>query len=50
VNVNLVERMLERAKEAEERDKATGDEVPKNVVPGRFSRPASEFTANGGTL
>jgi hypothetical protein len=47
VNVNLIERMLERAKEAEE--KSSG-EVPKNIVPGRFSRHASEFAVNQGRL
>jgi hypothetical protein len=49
VDVNLVARMLERAKEADQSDNAAGDEVPKNVTPGRFSRPASDFAANGGT-
>ncbi len=47
VNVNLVERMLERAKEAEEQ---SSGEVPKNIVPGRFSRHASEFAAKQGRL
>jgi transposase len=49
VDVNLVARMLERAKEGEPGDNATGDATPKNIAPGRFSRPASDFAANGGT-
>ena len=45
VNVNLVARMLERAKEAEEH--SAGADAPKNVVAGRFSRDAAEFKAKG---
>jgi len=44
VDVNLVGRMLERAKEA---DQAAAAPVPSNVVPGRFSRDATEFSAKG---
>jgi hypothetical protein len=43
VDVSLVSRMIERAKEKEQGDKA--EEAPSNVVPGRFSRDASEFSA-----
>jgi hypothetical protein len=45
VDVSLVSRMIERAKEKEQGDNA-GEEAPSNVVPGRFSRDASEFSAN----
>ncbi len=41
VNVNLVSRMIERAKEAEEEKKPP----PANVVQGRFARDPSEFSA-----
>jgi transposase len=41
VNVNLVSRMIERAKEAEERQ----EPPPPNVVQGRFARDPSEFTS-----
>lgn len=44
VDVSLVSRMIERAKEKEQADKADG-KAPSNVVPGRFSRDASEFSA-----
>jgi transposase len=44
VNVNLVARMLERAKEAEE---GHGADAPNNVVAGRFSRDTAEFKAEG---
>jgi len=46
INVNLVGRMLERAKEAEEVS-AAKDEPPGNVVAGRFARDPSEFKARG---
>ena len=42
VDVGLISRMIERAKEQEER---AGPEQPSNVVTGRFSRDASEFSA-----
>jgi hypothetical protein len=45
VNVNLVSRMLERAKEAD--GAAAKDEAPGNVVAGRFARDPSEFKARG---
>jgi hypothetical protein len=45
VNVNLVARMLERAKEADEHSAGAG--APNNVVAGRFSRDAAEFKAKG---
>ena len=44
VDVNLISRMLERAKEAEG---GTAEPMPKNVVAGRFSREPAEFTAKG---
>jgi len=44
VDVGLVSRMLERAKEKEQAEK--GEEAPTNVVPGRFCRDASEFSTN----
>ena len=46
VNVNLIGRMLERAKEADEAE-AGKDEAPKNIVAGRFARDPSEFKAKG---
>ena len=46
VNVNLIGRMLERAKEAEGAG-AAKDEAPKNIVAGRFARDPSEFKAKG---
>jgi transposase len=41
IDVGLISRMIERAKEQEPLDKAR----PANVVPGRFSRDVSEFSA-----
>jgi hypothetical protein len=45
INVNLISRMIERAKEAEDQD-GTGA-APANVVAGRFARHPSEFKAKG---
>jgi hypothetical protein len=42
VDVNLISRMLERAKEAEEN---IAGPMPKNIVAGRFSREPAEFAA-----
>jgi hypothetical protein len=44
VNVNLVARMIERAKESEERD----EPPPSNVVQGRFARDPAEFQSEQG--
>jgi transposase len=44
VDVNLISRMLERAKEAEG---DTAEPMPRNVVAGRFSREPAEFAAKG---
>jgi transposase len=42
VNVNLVSRMIERAKEAEQ----ANEKVPPNVVKGRFARDPQEFAVD----
>jgi hypothetical protein len=47
INVNLISRMIERAKEAEDQDAPGEDAAPANVVAGRFARDASEFKAKG---
>ena len=47
INVNLISRMIERAKEAEGQDGANYKAVPANVVAGRFARHPSEFKAKG---
>ena len=44
VDVGLVSRMIERARENEQGEK--NDPNPTNVVPGRFSRDPSEFSTN----
>ncbi len=44
IDVNLVSRMIERAREAVEPETP----APTNVIEGRFARDASEFKANKG--
>jgi len=46
INVNLISRMIERAKEAEDQD-GPDKTAPGNVVAGRFARHPSEFKAKG---